>query len=168
MHDFQPFSPTQMDLNPFKLFAQNWAALSVIAEGKRNAMTVSWGGMGEFWNKDVVTVYVRQSRYTKELLDNSEHFSLTFFDEKYRSTLKFLGAVSGREEDKLKGARLHMNVHQEVPFIDEGNFVIICKKLLAVPIPAETFADDLFDGEFYEHGDYHTMYMGEILEFLAR
>ncbi len=167
MHTFQPFPIGSIELNPFKTIGQQWGAVTAEKDGKYNAMTVSWGGMGVFWNKNVATIYVRDSRYTKEFLDASDKFSITFFDDKYRSSLKYLGAVSGRDEDKLAGARLHINEDMKVPFIDEGNFVIICKKLFSVPIPEEEIPEKYLD-EFYKDGNYHTMYVGEIVDILAR
>lgn len=41
-------------------------------------MTASWGGIGVIWNKNVVTVYIRPQRYTREFVDASDHFTLTF------------------------------------------------------------------------------------------
>ena len=116
-------------INPFKLIGKDWGVITAEKDGKVNAMTASWGGMGVLWNKNVVNIYVRESRYTKEFLDGGDLFSVTFFEDKYRSSLKYLGAVSGRNEDKIANARLNINHDLHVPFIDEGNFVIICKKL---------------------------------------
>ncbi len=168
MHTFQPFPVNSIDINPFSLIGQQWGAVTVEHEGKINSMTVSWGGVGVLWNKNVATIYLRDSRYTKELLDQSKKFSITFFDESYKRALKYLGAVSGRNEDKLAGARLNINRDLNVPFIDEGNFVLICRKLSSTPILPEHFADKKIADDFYKDGDYHTMYIGEILDLLAR
>ncbi len=168
MHSFQPLDPDALEINPFKMFEKDWALLTAMADGKVNTMTVAWGGIGIMWGKKVVNIYVRESRYTKELIDKSQVFSLTFFDEKYRSALKYLGTASGRDEDKIKTAGMKVNLHKEIPFIDEGNFAIVCKKLAKVPMPKETFEDGSIDATFYADHDYHTMYIGEIQEVLAR
>ena len=118
MHVFQPYPIDQVEINPFELVGKRWGAITAEKEGKANAMTISWGGMGCLWDKNVATVYVRESRYTKEFLDGSDIFSITFFDQTYRSALKYLGAVSGRDEDKIKNARLHVNHHHGIPFLD--------------------------------------------------
>ena len=114
-----------------------------------------------------MNIYVRESRYTKEFLDNTDLFSVTFFEDKYRSSLKYLGAVSGRNEDKIAGARLNINHDLNVPFIDEGNFVIICKKLCSAPVLPESIPEE-YQKEWYPEGDYHTVYLGEIIDLLAR
>ncbi len=45
---------------------------------KSNTMTVSWGGTGVFWGKNVVFIFIRESRYTKDFIDNGEFLSLSF------------------------------------------------------------------------------------------
>lgn len=88
MHTFQPLEISETDFNPFNLIGQDWAALTTSIDGKANAMTVSWGGVGVLWGKNVVSVYIRDSRYTKELLDAGSNFSLTFFDPSDHSKKK--------------------------------------------------------------------------------
>lgn len=168
MHTFQPYPFDVIELNPFAKFGDDWGALTSEYGGKINAMTIAWGGVGELWGKHVATVYVRESRYTKELLDSGEYFSITFFEPHYKNWLKYLGAVSGRQEDKIAGARLTINRHKDVPFIDDGNFVIICKKLSCTLIGPDDILDSSILDAHYKDGDYHYMYVGEILELLAR
>ncbi len=168
MHTFQPYPIDTVEINPFELVGKRWGAVTAEKDGKANAMTVSWGGMGCLWNKNVATVYIRESRYTKEFLDGSDIFSVTFFEEKYRSSLKYLGAVSGRDEDKIKNARLNVNYYRGIPFIDEGNFVLILRKIATVPMDESVFYDPNIKKNFYADGDMHTQYIGEVLELLAR
>lgn len=169
-HTFQPYPIEMLEWNPMNKISQEWLALVTEADGKANAMTCSWGGVGFIWNKNACTVYVRESRYSKELLDKSEYFSCCFLnpdDKESKRALKYLGMVSGRNEDKLKSAHLTVEHKGEIPYLDEANFVILCKKMAAVPMPKEAL-DANIDGEFYKDGDYHTMYIGEIVEIVAR
>lgn len=171
MHTFQPYPVDLLDWNPMEKISKEWFALTTEFDGKANAMTCSWGGIGHLWNKNVAFVFVRESRYTKELLDNSDTFSACFFDPKdkaNRQILKYFGAVSGRVEDKIAAAKLNVNHCGEIPFIDEANFAIVCKKLAAVPITKESLIAFNLEEDFYKEGDYHTMYIGEIVDILAR
>ena len=59
-------------------------------DGKANTMTAGWGGLGVMWGKDVAFIVIRESRFTKEFVDGSEHFSLTFFGEGYKKELGYL------------------------------------------------------------------------------
>lgn len=38
------------------MISDDWALLTAGKEGDWNTMTVSWGGVGELWGKDVVFV----------------------------------------------------------------------------------------------------------------
>ena len=68
-------------------------------------MTVSWGGVGVLWGKNVVFIFIRDSRYTKEFLDNGDLFSLSFLNAE-RRTQRIDGVWHrGRgEEDKFAAA----------------------------------------------------------------
>jgi len=169
MHIFQPYPIDLLELNPFEKIGADWAALTAGNKEKVNAMTISWGGMGVLWGKNVVFVFVRDSRYTKEFMDREDNFSLTFFPKEFgKSALKYLGGISGRKEDKIKNARLHIAYSNDIPYIDEGNFVLTCKKMSATFIDAKDFIDSSIKDNWYKDGDMHTMYVGEIREILAR
>lgn len=169
MHTFQPYPISMLEFNPFERLATDWALITAQKEDKINAMTVSWGGMGVLWGKNVCYIFVRDTRYTKELIDNSHTFSLTFFQKEFgHSALKYLGAVSGRDEDKLNAAHLHIGHHMDTPYVDEGNFIFICKKMSATRITEDSFLDPKLKETWYADGNMHTMYVGEILEVLAR
>lgn len=168
MHNFQPYPINMLEWNPFQKIGKEWCAITAEADGKTNAMTASWGSVGVLWGKNVAFIFIRDSRYTKELIDKSDSFSVTFFDSTYKSTLNFLGKVSGRNEDKLAEARLHVAHHMGIPFIDEGNFVVTCKKLSATRITEDSFIAGDLKEKWYADGDMHTMYVGEIMDILAR
>ena len=168
MHAFQPYPIKEIEFNPFVKFGDEWGALTVKADDKVNSMTISWGGVGMLWNKPAATVYVRESRFTKSLLDKSGTFSVSFLPDKYHRTLKYLGQVSGKDEDKIKNSRLTINDYKGVPFIDEGNFIVICKKMYSVPLTLEGVVDNEVEEQYYKTKDLHTMYIGEIVELLAR
>ena len=169
MHSFQPIPPDLYELNAFKQIGQDWMLITAEKNGKPNTMTASWGGIGVMWNKNVAYIAVRESRYTKEMIDGSDTFSLSFLNHaEYKSALKYLGVVSGRDEDKIAGARLHIDYSKSTPYIDEANTVIICKKMCALPITEDSFTDEALDKFWYKDKDYHTIYIGEIIEFLAR
>ena len=101
MHVFQPYPIESIEIDPFTKLDKEWAEV-VTKNGKgANAMTVSWGGFGTMFNKPVATLYVRESRYTRELLDQDGHFSLCFLDEKYK---KEMAEYDQQPEDVLSYA----------------------------------------------------------------
>lgn len=168
MHTFQPIPTDIFEFNPFEKIGKEWMLITAENEGNVNTMTASWGGLGVMWGKDVAYIVVRDSRYTRELIDKSETFSLSFLNAEYHSALKYLGAVSGRDEDKIANARLHVNHHEQIPFIDEASTVFVCKKMCKQPLTKDNFTMDSIDEKWYQNGDYHNLYIGEIVSILAR
>lgn len=168
MHSFQPVDFEQTEVNPFKMIGKDWMLVTAGNEEKANTMTASWGGVGVMWGKNVAYVFIRESRFTKEFVDKEGSFSLSFPEEKFRKEMKFLGTVSGRDEDKIKEAGVHVGYYNGVPYIDEGSMIMICRVMSRTPIRKEEFLDDAIDKAWYESGDYHDMYIAEITDILAR
>lgn len=171
MHVFQPVSIDDVMLGSFTFKSDNMMLISSGANDKVNATTASWGSFGFFLDKHIVSIYLREERYTKELIDSSDYFSLSFLDLKdYKRELKFMGMVSGRNEDKIKGARLTVNYDEDtqVPFIDEASNVIICRKFITQRLGPEAFNDKSLIDEFYQKEGYHTMFIGEIEKIMIR
>lgn len=168
MHAFKECPIEQLEMNPFTKLAKEWGLVTAGDENKCNTMTVGWGGVGVIWGKNVVYIFIRDSRYTIEFLDNGELFSLAFFEEKYRDALKYCGVHSGREGDKFAAASLTPAYKLGVPYPDEANLVLLCRKMAKVPMPESTFTDPSLKEAWYADGDMHTMYVGEIMQVLAR
>lgn len=168
MHTFQPFSVDLLDFHAFNKIGKEWMLIAAGDTDKANAMTASWGGVGVLWGRNVVYIFIRDTRYTKELVDQNETFSLNFFGDNNRSALKYFGAVSGRDEDKISNAKMHVDYYKDTPYIDEGNLVMICRKMSATRLTEDMFLDSSIKEQWYADGNMHTMYVGEIVELMAR
>ena len=168
MHTFQPYPIDVLEMNPFTKIGKEWALVTAGNKSKCNTMTVSWGGVGVLWGKNVVYIFIRDSRYTKEFIDNGDFFSISFLDKAYRDALNYCGAHSGRDVDKFEEAGLTPAFRHSIPYPDEANFVILCKKMAAVPITEDSFVDPSISKKWYADGDMHTMYVGEIIDLMAR
>ncbi len=147
---------------PFEMIGKDWMLISAEKDGIVNTMTASWGGMGVIWNKNVAFVFIRPSRYTKEFIDNSEKFSLSFFDEGFRDKLTYLGRVSGRDENKIEKSGLTVASFDGVPGFSEAETTIVCKKLYAQDMAEASFISHEFFEKMFPVGDLHTMYIAEI------
>ena len=101
----QKLSPYELPLNAFQAIGKQWAMITTQRGDTVNTMTASWGGVGILWNKPVTYVFLRPQRFTRELLDGSELFSVCFLPEDYRKQLSYCGAHSGRDGDKLASRR---------------------------------------------------------------
>ena len=168
MHSFQPITINMLEINPFEKIGKDWALVTAGTKDHANAMTVSWGGLGVMWGKNVAFVFIRDSRYTKEFIDNGDFFSITFFDEQYKKALSYCGSHSGRTEDKITQAGLTLANKHSIPYIDEGNLVLLCSKMSATKITEDSFLTPEIKEKWYQDGDMHTMYIAEIIEVMAR
>ncbi len=168
MHVFQPVTPEDIDQGPF-IYDGSKMLITAQMGDKVNTAASGFGGYGYVWGKRVVYIFLRGERYTREFVDDAGEFSISFLNVKdFRGALKYIEAVSGRDEDKIAGARLTVNYSDGVPFIDEADNVIIAKVLFKGECQDAGFVDrDIIDN-FYKNGDYHIMYVGEIQNILIR
>lgn len=166
MNNLTSYPIEKLQLNPFHLIGSKWMAVTTERDGHVNAMTASWGSLGVIWGKNTATIYVRDSRFTKEYLDASETFSLAFFDDSFKKDLGYLGKVSGRSEDKLAKLGYHISRSGSTPYIQEASLVLICKKLSATRLNADQFLNPEIEATWYADQDMHTMYIAEITDVL--
>ena len=47
--------------------------LTTKAGEKVNSMVIGWGNVGQIWNLPVFVAYVRDNRYTREMLDQNHY-----------------------------------------------------------------------------------------------
>ena len=112
-----------------KRLKKDFALVTAGDENDLNTMTVSWGSFGEIWNKSIVTIYIRKSRYTVKYLDKKEYFTLSFYGKEYKKQLGYLGSRSGRDEDKVNAVGFTpVETHNSITF-EEAKLTFVCKKL---------------------------------------
>lgn len=66
---FTEITPEEININPFT----SWSRYVLVTAGnikKCNTLLVTWGGFGVMWRKKTATIYIRQSRFTKTILDS--------------------------------------------------------------------------------------------------
>ncbi len=160
-------SAKELACNPFEAIGKQWMLITAAKGDKVNTMTASWGGMGVLWGSDVVYIFVRQSRFTKEFIDASSTFSLTFYPDSEKKTLAYFGSTSGRDEDKIAKAGYHVVRSGETPYFEEAETAIICTKISRHPIRLEDMPEEIRQ-KWYADGDYHDMYVGRIDKILVK
>ena len=154
--------------NPLKMISDDWALLSAGNEESFNTMTVSWGGIGELWGKDVAFVFVRPQRYTKEFIDREGMMTLSFFCGEYKKELGFCGKNSGRDFDKMNETGLHPEFSDGTVYIKEAKNVLILKTLAVTEMTPDSFLDKTIDSDCYPNKDYHIVYIAEIVKTLEK
>ncbi len=166
MKNWKELPPEQWTENPFTLIGKEWMLVAAEKEGKVNAMTAAWGGLGFLWGKNVAFVFIRPQRYTKAFVDAADTLSLTFFGPEHRQMLGYMGKVSGRDEDKVQKAGLTVLHQGETPYFDEARLTVIGRKLYAQDLKPECFVEPDCDSRWYPDKDYHTMYVVEVEKIL--
>lgn len=161
---FVEFDIEKENFNPFEKISKEWFLVTAGEMGHFNTMTASWGFMGFIWNKKCVITVIRPQRYTKEFIDNSEYFTICFFDETQRDALKFCGANSGRDCDKMAKTGLAPMEFDGCVGFEQAKTVLVCKKVYAQEMKEENFVDKELCKKNYPTEDYHTAYYGEIVK----
>ncbi|NLO45153.1 MAG: flavin reductase family protein [Clostridiales bacterium] len=157
----------ELNKSPIKLIADEWALLSAGKCGAWNTMTISWGGIGELWGKDAAFVFVRPQRYTREFIESSDMFSLSFFGGKYKDELSLCGSKSGRDTDKSLLTGLTPVFDNGAVYIRQAELVLVCRKMAFFDLEPKGFTDKKIENN-YSNGDYHRMYVGEIVKTLEK
>lgn len=168
MEDFHETPFEDFVVNPLEIIGKDWMLIAAKNGRKVNAMTASWGGIGTMWNKSVVFVVIRETRYTKEFIDASGKFTLNFFAPAYRNELAYFGKVSGRDEDKIAKTGMKVSTRNAAPIFDDAERVLICKKLFAQPFDKNSFIDKTLVNKFYKVDAMHTLYIAEIEKILEK
>lgn len=163
-----------LQMNPNTLIANDWMLVTAGNEERGyNTMTASWGHLGSIWGHNgglpTALAYLRPQRYTDEFMNREEYFTLTFFDQKYKKALGYLGTRSGRDEDKVAKVGLTPVFDQEygTTYFAEAKLTLICRKLYRGRLTEEGFTDPSFVEEYYPHRDFHYVYYGQIVKTLV-
>lgn len=168
MNFVQEIKTSDLSENVFKQIGKDWMLIGASNGSKSNAMTASWGGLGVMWGQDVAFVFIRESRYTKELVDATDMLSLSFFCDDAKEMLSYMGRVSGRDENKIEKMNLHMIDGYDVPVFEEAKMTFVCKKLYVQEMKEECFTDKEQIQKWYADGNYHTMYVVKIEKVLKQ
>ena len=140
-----------------------------------NSMTIGWGCLGIDWSRPVFIAYVRESRYTKQLLEDNGEFTVNVsLEEPDRRALSLCGRKSGRDMNKIQklGLTLEDPVSVSVPGIKEFPLTLECKVIYkqlqdgsAMPkeINDRHYPQDVDSSNPSNNKDYHITYYGEIV-----
>ncbi|MEH2939082.1 flavin reductase family protein [Lawsonibacter sp. JLR.KK007] len=160
--------PKTLDQNVFSLIGDRWMLITAGTADRCNTMTASWGGLGVIWGAPAATCYIRPQRYTKEFVDREEYFTLAFFGVASRKALQLCGSKSGRDIDKVKECGFTVKTAAcGAPYFEEAELVLVCRKRFAQPMDPACIPQEI-KTKWYPQEDYHTLYIGEIIEVLAK
>ncbi len=134
---------------------------------RTNVMTIGWGQAGVLWGEQVFLIYVRNSRYTYELLENSNDFTVSLVEENtFKKELAVCGTRSGRDMDKIRELNLDMKESQLVrsPYVKDALISYECEILMRVQLDKDNISDKGLQDRYYPNGDNHMLYIGRVLK----
>ena len=147
----------------------NGILLTTKSGDRVNTMTIGWGTVGVQWGKPIFIAFVRESRYTKQLLEENGEFTVNVpLDAVEKNILAVCGTKSGRDTDKIAqlGLTLEAGETVNVPAIKQLPLTLECKVIYQQDQEPSTIFPE-YDARYYakgsrNEGDYHTAYYGEI------
>lgn len=151
----------------FDLIGKQWMLITAASNGKANSMTASWGGLGEMWGAHIAFCVIRPQRYTFELMEAAEQYTLSFLPGAYKDAHKVFGSESGRNTDKYKKTGLTLVNDGEFYHPAEAELVLCIKKLYRSDLTKESFVTSEIPDKIYPAGDFHRVYAGEIVSVLT-
>lgn len=154
---------------------QGGVLLTTKADNKVNTMTISWGSLCIEWGKPEFITFVRESRFSRELLEKNPEFTINIptgqFDKKI---LSFSGSNSGRDINKIEALNLTLESPRliSVPAIRELPLTLECKVVYKQKQDLSSLPKEYLEQFYPENGDgsvhgtdrdCHIAYYGEIV-----
>jgi len=138
--------------------------LLLIAGENGNPMTIGWGSIGIIWKLPIFTVLVRPSRYTHELIEKTDSFSVNVLSDEYAEQILYCGTYSGRNVNKIDhcGFSLEQGKSISIPHLKQATVVYECSVVHRNDVIGEALKESIHQ-HYYDQGDLHTLYFGEIL-----
>ena len=164
---FKQISPQEICDNVFTLVGKDFTIITAGKENHYNSMTASWGGLGILFNKPTTWCILRANRYTLELIQKEQTYTLSYFSDEYKEQVLFLGSKSGRGSEKMKEVEL---TSVQTPSGDmsfkEARLIIECKLTQLTTVNPNDFytseSKDFINEAYKEANDYHKLVFGEI------
>lgn len=95
-------------------------------------------------------------------------FTLSFFAKEHRDALNFCGSHSGRDVDKVQKTGLTPAFTENGSvYFSEARMVLECAKLYSQNLDPAAFLDPKIEKN-YPQKDYHRLYIGEIIQCMAK
>ncbi|MCH4202051.1 MAG: flavin reductase family protein [Bacilli bacterium] len=155
--------PQDILFKPIKAIGRDYFLINTDVGEQNNTMTAAWGQIGLLWNKPIFTIYVRPSRYTKKLLDQSEYFVISFLPSGHPA-YEYLGTISGYEErNKVEKSQLKVVPLEHGFTFEEAYLTLVCKKIYVSAVKKENFLESKIPSTNYPKDDFSLQYIGEIV-----
>lgn len=130
-----------------------------------NVMTIGWGGLSYYWQRDVFVAPVRPQRHTHGIMEREMAFTVCVPSPGAMAReIAKAGVLSGRDGDKFSaiGLKTRMGRLVNAPIIEGCALYLECR-VLAKNAFAKQGTDPSIVDYTYSAGDFHTLFYGEIV-----
>ena len=163
LQGYKRIAPDKIPGNIIKMLSEDWMLITGGNDEKFNPMTASWGGLGYLYNKPVTFCFITPARYTYDIMDKGDTYTLTFYTETYREALNYCGHNSGKDKDKVKEAGLTpITTPSGSKAFSEAWMIIECRKMVSQTINIDGISDPELRKQWAGKA-MHKMFIGEIL-----
>lgn len=136
--------------------------------GKRNVMTIGWATFGIVWNRLTCTIMVRPTRYTYNLIEESDAFTVNVPAPGMEGIQAFCGCNSGREVDKIGVLGLSFSPSKTVNSISLDSCILTyeCRIIGKCDISPDMLTKDILIDHYTmgtREANYHRVYLSEII-----
>ena len=151
----------------FTLVGKDFTVITAGKEDHYNSMIGSGGGLGMLFMKPTTWCILRADRYTLELIQEEQTYTMSYFSNEFKERMLFLGSKSGRDSEKMKEVEL---TSVQTPSGDmsfkEARLILECKlTALTVANPDDFYTQETKDyiNEAYQEANvYRKLAFGEI------
>jgi flavin reductase (DIM6/NTAB) family NADH-FMN oxidoreductase RutF len=166
-HLFKQISPEEISDNVFTLAGKEFYVITAGKEDHYNSMMGSGGGMGMLFRKPATWCILRSDRYTLELIQQEQTYTMSYFPNEYKEQMYFLGSKTGRDSGKMKEVELTpVQTPSGNMTFKEARLIIECKLTqITTPLPGDFCtqeAQDYISEAYKEQSDYRKYVFGEI------
>ena len=164
---FKQIFPEEICDNVFTLVGKDFTVITAGKEDHYNSMIGSGGGLGLLFMKPTTWCILRADRYTLEMIQKEQTYTLSYFPNEYKKHILFLGSKSGRDSEKMKEVEL---TSVQTPSGDisfkEARLIIECKLTALTTSNPNDFctkeAKDAINEAYKEANVYRKFVFGEI------
>jgi len=170
---FKPISPEEIGESVFTLVGKDFFVITAGKADHYNSMVGSGGGWGMLFRKPTTWCLIRADRYTLELIEKEQTYTMAYFPDEHREPMLFLGSKSGRNSDKMNEVELTsiQTLSGEVSF-SEARLIIECKLTqITTPQLNDFYAEEAkaYINEAYKSANDQRRYVfGEITKIWIR
>lgn len=172
---FKQISPEELcdNFNIFTLVGNDFYAITAGKKEHYNSMIGSGGGFGLFFKKPSTWCLFRKDRYTLEIIQKEQTYTLSYFPNEYKEQMLFLGRKSGRDSEKMNEVEL---TSIQTPSGDmsfkEAKLIIECTlTAITTPNPDDFYSQeskDYINEAYKDANEYRKLVFGEITHVWIR